>query len=177
VKEDRKICVGMIAGAHGVKGLVRLRSFTLVPEAVTQYGPLTDEDRKSFAVKIKSAAKDYFIAEIKGITSKEEADAIRGQKLYVLRTAMPKTTGREFYEADLIGLTAADAAGKNYGVVRAVHNHGGGPFLEIGSSAKNSFMLPFNDSCVPEVDIDTGRVTIVLPEGWLKTEKHPVIHE
>jgi 16S rRNA processing protein RimM len=177
MKGNRKICVGMITSAHGVKGLVRLRSFTEDPEAVVQYGPLTDEDGKTIVVKLKSMAKDFFIAEVKGVASKEAADALRGTKLYVPREAMPKTAMRQFYEADLIGLAAADDKGKSYGTVQAVHNHGGGPFLEIGTTSKDSFMLPFTDACVPEVDIGAGRVTIALPEGWLKAEKGPHAHE
>ena len=177
MKETRKICVGMIAGAHGVKGLVRLRSFTEDPEAIVQYGPLTDEDGKTFAVTLKTASNDFFIAEVKGLKNKEEADALRGTKLYVSREAMPETDDGAFYETDLIGLEAADDTGKNYGKVQAIHNHGGGVFLEIGANLKNSFMLPFTDACVPKVDVKAGHVTVAVPEGWLKDEKPPAENE
>jgi len=169
---DRKICVGMIMSAHGVRGLVRLRSFTEDPESLLGYKKLSDENgEKTFTFNIKSAAKDFYIAEINGLKNKEQADALRGTKLYVPRSALPKTKKAEYYEADLVGLFIQDKQGKNYGTVKAVHNYGGGPFLEIGRSKVDSFMLPFTDACVPNVDLKAGLVTIDPPEGWMKDEK------
>jgi 16S rRNA processing protein RimM len=171
---DRKICVGMIAGAHGVRGLIRLRSFTEDPEAIGDYDPLTDEaGEKSFAVKLKSTAKDFFIAEVEGVTTKEGAEALRGVKLYAPRSSLPKASKGEYYEADLIGLAAQDAEGKSFGQVRGVFNYGAGPFLEIGLSKADSFMLPFTDACVPQVDVKAGHVVIDPPEGWAVQEKTP----
>jgi 16S rRNA processing protein RimM len=171
MKDDRKICVGVISGAHGVRGLVRLRSFTAEPEAIFSYKPLADEDGKIFKPKLKSAAKDFFIASLDGVEDRDAAEALRNMKLYVTRNALPKPKKREYYERDLLGLMACDASGKDYGTVQAVHNYGGGPFLEIGTTKKNGFMLPFTDACVPEIDVDAGRVTIAVPEGWLEAAK------
>jgi 16S rRNA processing protein RimM len=169
---DRKICVGMIAGAHGVKGLVRLRSFTSEPADVMEYGPLTSEDgEREFALQLKSATNDYFIASLAGVADREAAEALRGTKLFVSRAALPKLKKREFYEADLVGLVAADKDGKEIGKVLAVHNYGGGPFLEIAPGQGGSFMLPFTKECVPEVDVEEGRVVIDPPEGWIEANK------
>src|SRR5580693_3911482 len=97
MNHDRKICVGMIAGAHGVRGLVRLRSFTEDPEAIAGYKPLTDESgEREFEVTIKSVAKDHYVASVEGVSSREAADELRGVKLYVLREALPKTGKREY---------------------------------------------------------------------------------
>jgi len=165
MKLDRKICVGMIAGAHGVRGLVRLRSFTDDPESIIMYGALSDErGKRTFKPAIKSRAKDFFVAALQGITSREEAEALRGVKLYVPRAALPKTRTREYYEADLVGLAAKDRAGKDFGKILAVHNYGGGPFLEIGQSAKDSFMLPFRALCVLTVDVKGGKILISVPD-------------
>src|SRR5579863_2269077 len=151
----RKICVGMIGSAHGVRGLVRLRSFTENPEDISGYGPLTDESGEHvFAVTVQSAAKDHFVAAVEGVTDREGADALRGTKLYVDRKALPKTRKREYYEADLVGLAARNGNNEDCGKVLGVGNYGGGPFLEIGHTSRDSFMLPFNDTCVPEVDIE-----------------------
>ena len=172
MKDERKICVGMIAGAHGVRGLVRLRSFTEDPEAIADYMPLTDEDgKREFKIELRNTVKDYFVASLDGLKNKEEADAMRGVKLFALRSKMPKAGKKAYYDADLIGLVALDAAGKSYGKVMGVHNHGAGPFLEIGNNRRDSFMLPFTDACVPEVDLKAGKVLVVVPEGWLKDEK------
>ncbi len=161
------ICVGTFAGAHGVKGLVRLRSFTEEPEAILAYGPLSDEGGKRvFAVRLKSSANDHFIAEVEGVTGREEAEALRGVKLFVLRAALPKLKKREYYEADLVGLAAEDKKGKACGKVAAVHNYGGGPFLEIVTAGGN-FMLPFTKTCAPEVEVEEGRIVIDPPPGWM----------
>lgn len=158
----------MILSAHGVRGLVRLRSFTEDSSSIFDFKDVTDETgKRNFALNVKSTAKDFYIAEVKGVKNKEEADALRGTKLYVPRSALPKTKKTEYYEVDLMGLKATDAAGKDYGSLLAVHNYGGGPFLEIGKDKKTSFMLPFTDACVPAVDIKAGEVTIEVPEGWL----------
>ena len=170
MKGDRKICVGMIAGAHGVRGLVRLRSFTEDPEAIVDYEPLTDEaGEKVYDISLKSAANDFYVAEIKGIASREAAEALRGTKLYVARSQLPKVAKGEYYEADLLGLPVHDRQGKEYGVILSVHNYGAGTFLEVGVKKNAGFMLPFTDAFVPGVDIKTGCVTIDPPPGWLDT--------
>ncbi|MFY9287786.1 MAG: ribosome maturation factor RimM [Alphaproteobacteria bacterium] len=161
----------MIAGAHGVRGLIRLRSFMADPEAIGDHVLTDDTGKQTFKITLKTAAKDFYIAELKGVKNKEEADALRGTKLYVLRSALPQEDKGEFYEADLLGLSVEDKQGKVYGVVQAVHNYGGGPFLEIGPTKKNSFMLPFTDACVPKVDVMAERLVINLPEGWLDAPK------
>lgn len=164
----------MIAGAHGVRGLIRLRSFTEDPESIADFKELTDESgERSFKVKLKSAAKDFFIAEVDGPKTKEDADALRGTKLYVARSAFPKTAKGQYYEADLIGLEVKDDTEKSYGSIRGVHDHGAGVFLEIGKTKQDSFMLPFTNAYVPDVDLEAGLVSVVIPEGWLNKEKPP----
>jgi len=165
---SRKICVGQITGAHGVRGLIKLRSFTAESEDIFSYKPLESEDGKQvFAVSFKSAAKDHFIVSVEGVADKDAADQLRGDKLYVAREVLPKTRKGEYYEADLIGLLARDAEGKDYGKVMGVYDHGAGVFLEIGKTRKDSFMLPFKDEFVPDVDLKTATVTVNVPEGWL----------
>jgi len=169
---DRKICVGMIAGAHGVRGLVRLRSFTEDPGSIINYGTLTDESGKQkFDFALKSSLNDHFIAAIEGVTDREAAEELRGTKLFVARSRLPKIRKGEYYEADLVGLKAQNKKGKAFGTVLAVHNYGAGPFLEIGMTKRDSFMLPFTDACVPDVDVGEGRILIEPPTGWLDEKK------
>lgn len=167
MSSERKILIGVISGAHGVKGLVHLKSFTEEPEAIFSYKPLTDEDgEREFALKIKSTTNTHFIVEVKGVKTRDEAEALRGTKLFVTRASLPKLKKREFYEADLVGLKARDAKGKDCGDVIAVHNYGGGPFLEIAPVQGKAFMLPFTKTCVPEVDVEEKYIVIAPPEGW-----------
>lgn len=161
------ICVGQFAGAHGVRGVVKLRSFTSDPMAIFDYAPITNEQGQVFKIAFKSADKDQFLVDVEGIKNKEDADALRGDRLYVPRSALPKTRKGEYYLAELVGLQVRDEAGTEYGQVMAAHDHGAGVFLEIGHTRKDSFMLPFKDAFVPEVDLDAGTAVIVVPDGWL----------
>ena len=107
------------------------------------------------------------------MTTREEAQTLKGTKLYMDRAALPKAKKGEYYHADLIGLAAQDAQGKNIGIVKEVYDYGAGTFLEIKPANAKSFMLPFTSAFVPVVDIKNGIVEIVIPEGWLSEEKPP----
>ncbi len=167
-KKERRICVGQFAGAHGVRGLVKLRSFTAEPEAIFGYAPLMEKDGdRVFIITLKSTAKDHFLVAVEGVGDKEVADQLRGDRLYIAQDLLPKTRKGEYYEADLVGLRALDESGKDYGRVMGVFDYGAGIFLEIGASKKDSFMLPFKDAFVPEVDLDAGTMLIAVPEEWV----------
>jgi len=168
----RPICVGVILGAHGVQGQVRLRSFTDDPESLFKYKPLTDETGQQVMVPHKKGVtKDGFIASFKGVTDRDQAEAMRGTRLFIARSSLPPVKRHEYYEADLVGLRALAENKKEVGLVIAVHNYGAGTFLEIQPVKGKSFMLPFTDSCVPRVDISKGHITVAIPKGWLEEEK------
>ncbi len=163
----RKICVGQFAGAHGVRGLVRLRSFTQDPKAIFDYAPLLGEDgARVFKIAPHATLKDLFLVKVEGVASKEEADQLRGDKIYIPHGLLPETSRDEYYEADLVGLKAVDESGKAYGKVLGVFDYGGGPFVEIGASKKDSFMLPFKEAFVPGIDLESGTMRIAMPRGW-----------
>ncbi len=164
---EARVCVGAIAGAFGVTGEVRLKSFTTEPEAIGAYGPLSTEDgARSFRFEISRAVKNGFAARIDGVTTKEAADALRGTKLFAERDALPSLPDDEFYHADLIGLAVHDTGGRFLGRVTAVHNHGAGDLLEIaGTGLKTPALLPFTQAVVPTVDLTAGRIVADPPEG------------
>ena len=161
------VLVAAIAGAFGVKGEVRLKSFTARPEAVAEYGPLHDEDRtRSFSVTLVRPVKGGFAARLSGVTTKEQADAVRGTRLYAERGALPVLPDDEFYHADLIGLQAFDPGGAPLGRINVVLNHGAGDLLEIDRGpGLASVLVPFTLANVPTVDLATRRVVIDPPEG------------
>ncbi|MEQ9673971.1 MAG: ribosome maturation factor RimM, partial [Roseovarius indicus] len=129
--EDR-VCLGAIAGAFGVKGEVRLKSFTAEPDDVAAYGALETEDgKKSFEITLTGQTKNGLTARLSGVATKEQADDLRGTRLYVDRTRLPEPEEDEFYHADLIGLDAYDTGGTHLGTVKAVHNHGATDLLEL----------------------------------------------
>lgn len=164
-----RVCLAAIAGAHGVRGLVKLKAFTERSEDALAYGPLEDEaGTRRFEVTLKGRAGgkagDLLLAAIAGVETREAAEALRGIRLYVARAALPEIEEEEtFYHADLVGLAAVDRDGKARGRIKAVQNFGAGDLLEIEDAEGGSFFLPFNKEAVPEVDIAGGRVTIAPP--------------
>ncbi len=164
---ESRICVGAIAGAFGVTGEVRLKSFCAEPEDIATYGPLWTEDgARSFTIEITRAVKNGFAATLSGVASKEAADALKGLRLYADRDALPSLPDDEFYHADLIGLEVVDTGGRVLGRVTAVHNHGAGDLLEIsGPGLKTAALLPFTRAAVPTVDLAAHRIVADPPEG------------
>ncbi|WP_407177886.1 ribosome maturation factor RimM [Bradyrhizobium sp. STM 3562] len=160
-----KVCVARIGAAHGVRGAVRLWTFTEDPFAVKRYGPLsTKEGTRQLELASAREAKGHLIAQFKGIATREEAERLNGLELYVPREKLPATDDGEYYHADLIGLAAVTAAGEPLGRVIAIHNFGAGDILEIAPPAGATMLLPFSNAVVPTVDIAGGRVIIELPK-------------
>ena len=161
-----RICVGAIAGAFGVAGEVRLKSFCADPAAIAAYGPLFTEDGShSFKVKLTRPVAGGLGARLSGVTTKEAADALRGTTLWVARETLPSTGDEEYYHTDLIGLEVCDTGGAPLGRVAAVHNHGAGDLLEVAQSGGHTFLLPFTRAIVPTVDLTAGRIVVDPPEG------------
>lgn len=161
---QERICVGVIVGAHGVRGLVRLKSFTERPEDITAYGPLTDASgKRCFEVRITGRARDALLARIAGVSDRDQAAALSRTRLYVTRAALPEPEADEFYHADLIGLRAEAADGAVLGRVSAVHTFGGNDVLEIAPEAGETILVPFTRQAVPTVDLAAGRVVVDLP--------------
>ena len=162
-----KVCVGAIAGAFGVRGDVRLKSFTSNPEDIGSYAPLETEDgTRSFTVKITRQIKNGLAARLSGVSTKEDADALRGTQLFVPRNRLPTLPDDEFYHADLIGLAVIDTGGASRGQVHAVLNHGAGDLLEVRRKGQSATTLvPFTKEVVPTVDTASGRLVVDPPEG------------
>ncbi len=165
-----RVLLGVVAAPHGVRGLVRIRSFTEDPMAIASYGELSDETgKKKYRVEALSSVKGAVLARIEGVADRTAAEAVRGLRLYVERERLPATGEREWYEADLIGLAAVGRDGRDWGKVTAFHDFGGGTTMEVsgGSASRHSVMLPFTDEAVPEIDVPGGKVTVDPPAGLL----------
>lgn len=160
------ICIGAIAGSFGVSGEVRLKSFCSEPTDIAAYGPLSTQDgSRLFHITLTRPVSGGLGARIKGISTKEEADALRGTSLYVARDRLPALPDDEFYHADLIGLAAVDGGGAPIGKVTAIYNHGAGDIIEISPTRhKSALLLPFTTAIVPNVDLKAGRIVINLPD-------------
>lgn len=159
-----RVCVGAIAGAFGVRGEVRLKSFCAVPGAIADYGPLTDEaGQRAFDVTLTRPVKGGIAARLSGVTTREAAEALRGTRLYAPRARLPETGPDEYYHADLIGLTVADPGGAVLGRVAAVLNHGASDILEIRPDRGPALLLPFTRAAVPTIDLAAGRIVADPP--------------
>ena len=159
--------VGQIGRPQGLKGEVRIRSFTAEPGAIANYGPLEDQTgARLFEIEQLRVTPKALTAWIKGVTSRDEAEALTGTKLYVLRSRLPEREEDEWYHAELIGLAAVDGDGTPLGTVIAVHNFGAGDLLEIRpASGGATVLMPFTRETVPEVDVEGGWLRIAPPEG------------
>lgn len=160
------VCVGAIAGAFGVRGEVRLKSFCADPEAVAEYGPLIDASGAVYEVRLDRPVKGGFAARLTGVATREQAEALKGARLYAPREALPSLPDDEYYHADLIGLDVVDPAGVPLGRVRAVHDFGAGDMLEVAApTLKQPALLPFTREAVPTVDLSARRIVADPPEG------------
>ena len=161
-----RVCVGAIAGAFGVRGEARLKTFTAEPEAIAAYGPLCTEDGgRRFTVRLTRPVKGGYAARLGGVATREEAEALKGTRLYADRAALPPPEDdEEFYHADLIGLAAETSGGETLGRVKAVQDYGAGDVLEIApQQGGETLVLPFTREIVPVVDIAGGRLVIDPP--------------
>jgi len=149
-----KVCVARIGAAHGVRGEVKLWSFTEDPAAVADYGPL----------EALRPAKDHFVARIAGIADRDAAEKLRNVDLYIPRARLPKIDEADtFYHTDLIGLKAVTQNGDEVGTVSAIHNFGASDVIEIKPPAGDSLLMPFTDATVPEIDLGARRIVVVPP--------------
>lgn len=159
------VCVARIGAAHGVRGAVKLWTFTEDPFAIRRYGPLLSKDgKRQFEVATAREAKDHLVATFTGVTTRDEAERLNGIELYVPRDKLPATDADEYYHTDLIGLAAVTTDGEALGRVLAIHNFGAGDIIEIAPLMGTTLLLPFSKAVVPEVDIAGGRVVIALPQ-------------
>jgi len=166
------VCVGVVTGPHGVGGAVRVKSFTARPGDIAAYGPLADETgRRTLELRLLGAAKGVLIARLTGVEDRNRAEALRGLRLYLPRSALPQPEPEEYYHADLIGLTAVLGDGTPLGQVRAVHDFGAGDTLEIERPGGPAAMVPFTRAIVPLVEVEAGRLVVDPPPGLIDDAK------
>ncbi len=159
------VLVGVVVGAHGIKGELNVKTFTEAPESLAAYGPVALSDGRRFTVtRLKRAKGDIVIVNLEGVADRDAAEALKGQRLFVPRTALPEPEDDEIYHVDLVGLAVEDESGKALGSVRGVHNFGAGDVMEVEDEKGDVSFLPFTKAVVPVVDLAQKRV-VVRPPG------------
>ncbi|HAU29464.1 MAG TPA: 16S rRNA processing protein RimM [Rhodospirillaceae bacterium] len=159
------ICIGEIGSAHGIRGLVRVKSFTVDPEDFGRYGSMTDENgQHHFRLDLVSRHKNQWLAKIEGVSDRNAAEALRGTRLFVPRERLPALPEGEYYHTDLIGLTAMTPAGDMLGEVCSILNFGAGDILEIKKEDMSSLLVPFKGTCVGDVNLGEATIVVMPPE-------------
>jgi 16S rRNA processing protein RimM len=167
----RDVLLGVVIGAQGLKGEVKVKTFTQSPDKLGAYGPLHTKDGKSFRATFVRETKDGAVVALEGVNGRTAAEALKGAELFVPRTALPKEDADEFYHADLIGLRAEDTEGRAMGTVRALHNFGAGNVIELVRDDGDEVFLPFTREVAQQIDIEGGRIVIAAPEEVEAGEK------
>lgn len=166
-RSSDRVCLGAFAGAHGLGGLVSVKSFTARPEAVGDYGPVENEaGTETFRLSVvRIGGKSRVIVRVNGVSDRAAADALKGLRFCVDRARLPVPEDEdEYYHTDLIGLAVYRVDGRPLGHVRAVLDYGAGDLLDIGGG-EVEMVVPFNKTVVPEIDLAAGRVVVDPPAG------------
>jgi 16S rRNA processing protein RimM len=163
--QDRRLCLGVVVGTHGVRGVVKIKPFTEDPRDVGAYGPLTDQSgRHSYELTVHGVHKGQLLAGLSGIDDREAARALKGLRLHVARSALPEVGEEDaFYVADLLGLRVEGVDGTDYGTVTQVDDHGAGDVIEVTDVRGKIRVWPFTREIVPTVDLADGRLTVDPP--------------
>lgn len=171
---SEKVLIAIIGRAHGLKGEVRVNTFTADPLALGDYGPLQLSDGTTLTLATVKPSKNVAIATFKGVTSRTAAEKLNNKKLFVDRDSLPELEDEdEFYHTDLIGCTVQDANAMVLGKVLAVPNYGAGDLLDIEKPNGKSFLLPFTQEAVPHISLTDRLLTAIVPEGLMDEEKPP----
>jgi 16S rRNA processing protein RimM len=159
------VLLGVVIGAQGLKGEVKVKIFTETPEKLCAYGPVHTHDGRKFTAASVREAKGVAIVRFDGVATREAAESLKGVELYVSRNALPPGEEHEFYHADLVGLRAEDEVGRTIGKVIAIHNFGAGDVVEIErEDGQGTVLMPFTHEIVPTIDIAEGRIVVAAPE-------------
>jgi 16S rRNA processing protein RimM len=166
-----QVLVGVIVGAHGIKGEVKLKSFTSDPLSIGRYGPLQSSSSQQFEIIKLKAAKDDFIASLKNVNDRNEAETLKGVELFVARERLPKLKTHEAYAHDLMGLDVVLENGSKLGKLVAMPNYGAGDLLEVAVDGNSeTVLIPFTNAFVPQNDFSTGKIVVSLPDDYLDND-------
>ena len=163
---NHKLCVGVITVPHGVRGQVRVKSFTVEPRDITRYAPLVDADgEREYRLEFVGHTKGVLLARVDGVCDRNAAETLRGTELFIYRDTLPEPEDEdEFYNADLVGLAAVRPDGSAYGTVKALHDFGAGDMIEFELAESGDVILPFTRAVVPEIDLEKGQLVVDPPE-------------
>lgn len=160
-KPHNPVQMAVIGAAHGIKGELRVKTFTGDPLALGDYGPLYSREGRAFEIVELRPQGNVLVVRFKGVADRNAAEALNGTQLFVDRSALPDDLEEgEFYHADLIGLAVKDDAGAVIGKVAAVHNHGAGDILAVTLAMGGEAFIPFTQAAVPDISMAGGYIVV-----------------
>lgn len=167
-----RVQLGQIGAAHGIKGEVRIKSFTHAPLDITTYGTLqTNRSGLEIIITGSRLSKGLVIASLQGIADRTQAEALNGTELFTAAQNLDQLDDEdEYYHADLIGLEARDANGKQIGTLIAIDNYGAGDVLELKLTNGKTELLEFSKQNAPEINLAQNYLTIIMPESVIVQE-------
>ena len=157
---EKQILLGKIVAPYGLKGEVKIKSFTADPLDVASYGKVVLRDGRCFTLSNARLQGEVVIAAVKGISDRNASEALKGLELYIDRDDLPEVEANEFYQADLIGMAVLDANGNALGEVTGFQHFGAGDLVEIAMPGGKVGLVPFADSMIPEIDVEEGRLIL-----------------
>lgn len=161
----RDILLAAILGAHGLKGEVKVKTFTQSPDKLGAYGPLHDKDGRLYTVKaLRPGKADDAVVTFKEVSDRNAAEVLKGTELFIARSALPQAEDEEFYHTDLLGLDVDDVEGRRIGKILSIQNFGAGDILVIAADTGDEILLAFTRENVPEIDIPNRRVIVAVPD-------------
>lgn len=162
---QRDVLLAAVIGAHGLKGEVKVKTFTTSPDVLRGYGPLHAKDGRRFTIAaLRPSADSEAVVSFAEVKDRSAAEALKGVELFVAREKLPEAEPNEFYHTDLVGLEAIDKDGRRIGKVLSVQNYGAGDVLVITADGGDEILLAFTKDNVPEIDIKNGRLTVAVPD-------------
>jgi 16S rRNA processing protein RimM len=165
VSRSRDVLMAAVIGAHGLKGEVKVKSFTTAPGALNAYGPLFAKDGRRFTIEaLRAIGDDEAIVAFAEIKDRNASEALKGTELFVAREELPAAAADEFYHADLVGLDAEDGEGRRIGKVLSIQNFGAGDVLVIAADTGDEILLAFTKDNVPEIDLKNARIVVAVPD-------------
>ncbi|UZF94606.1 ribosome maturation factor RimM [Bosea sp. NBC_00550] len=171
MSDNQLILLGIVGAPHGVRGEVRIKTFTGDPLAIAGYGPLVDRKGRTYEIDDVRPAKEVVVARLKGVTTREQAEALNGVELLVARDKLAASEDEdEFLHADLIGCTVIGPDGATLGTVTTVENYGAGDLLDVETPDGRSVLIPFTKAVVPRIDIAARRIEAEPPAGLFEPD-------
>ena len=178
--QSARVCLGVIVGAKGLRGEVRIKCFTEDPNGVGAYGPVSTGDGRSFTITVVGAvppaSSGVVIARLAGIADRTQADGLKGTELFVNRAALPAPSEGEFYHTDLIGAAVSLTSGEVLGKVTGLHNFGGGDMMEVGEG-RGSVLIPLTPEVIERIDVKGGQVVVHPIPGLLGGEPDEAVED